>query len=150
MARLKQTIVGVNMSSIALSAAPQQFKQVWLHSVCTIIPTVYISVSILYCSPFILRSFSVHSPFVLRSFSVRSPFVLRSFSVRSPFVLRSFSVRSPFVLRSFSVHSPFVLRSFSVRESENERRTKRDVTITHRCWNEGTAKHKQETNNPEA
>ena len=47
--------------------------------------------------------------------------------------LVSFSVRSPFVLRSFSVRSPFVLRSFSVRESENERRTKRDVTTTHRC-----------------
>ena len=92
------------------------------------------------------RSFSFGSRSVLDRFSIGS----RSSFVHPPFILRSFSVRSPFVLRSFSVHSPFILRSFSVRESENERRTKRDVTTTHRCWNEGTAKHKQETNNPEA
>ena len=38
-----------------------------------------------YCSPFVLRSFSVRSPFVLRSFSVHPPFILRSRSVRAPF-----------------------------------------------------------------
>ena len=84
------------------------------------------------------------SPFVLRSSSVQAPFNLRSTSVQPPFELRSTSVHPPFGLRSSSVQAPFKLRSSSVRESENERRTKGDVTITHRCWNEGTAKHKKE------
>ena len=78
-----------------------------------------------------------------------SHIVLRSFSVRSPFVLRSFSVRSPFILRSFSVHSPFALRFPIGERSEDERKTKGDVTTTHRCGNEGTAKHQQETNDTE-
>ena len=34
-------------------------------------------------------------------------------------------------LRINPVRSPFVLRSFSVRESENERRTKGNVSTTH-------------------
>ena len=66
------------------------------------------------------------------------------FSVHPPFNLRSSSVQPPFELRSTSVRAPFKLRSTSVRESENERGTKGDVTITHRCRNEGTAKHKKE------
>ena len=50
---------------------------------------------------------------------------------------------------SFSVQPPFNLRSGIGERSENERRTKGDVTITHRCRNEGTAKHKKGTNNTE-
>ena len=92
----------------------------------------------------VLRSTSVRSPFNLRSSSVRSPFILRSSSVRAPFELRSTSVRAPFGLRSTSVRAPFKLRSGIGERSEKERRTKGDVTITHRCWNEGTAKHKKE------
>ena len=95
-------------------------------------------------APFNLRSSSVRAPFKLRSSSVQAPFELRSSSVQPPFELRSSSVRAPFNLRSSSVRAPFKLRSGSVRESENERRTKGGVTITHRCWNEGTAKHKKE------
>ena len=75
--------------------------------------------------------------------------VLRSFSVRSPFVLRSFSVRSPFILRSISVRAPFPDRRTNGERSEDQRKTKRDVTTTHRCGNEGTAKHQQETNDTE-
>ena len=88
--------------------------------------------------------FPYRSPFNLRSSSVRAPFKLRSSSVRAPFELRSSSVRAPFNLRSSSVQAPFGLRSGIGERSENERRTKGDVTITHRCWNEGTAKHKKE------
>ena len=69
----------------------------------------------------------------LRSTSVRSPFALRSLSVHPPLILRSISVRAPFNLRSTSVHPPFELRSGIGERSENERRTKGDVTITHRC-----------------
>ena len=69
----------------------------------------------------------------LRSSSVHPPFNLRSSSVRAPFELRSSSVQAPFELRSSSVQAPFELRSTSVRESEKERRTKGNVTITHRC-----------------
>ena len=78
------------------------------------------------------------------SFSVQLPFNLRSSSVHPPFVLRSTSVRAPFELRSTSVRAPFELRSGIGERSENERRTKEDVTITHRCKNEGAAKHKKE------
>ena len=95
-------------------------------------------------APFKLRSSSVRAPFILRSSSVRAPFILRSSSVQAPFNLRSSSVRAPFKLRSTSVQPPFNLRSSSVRapfnlrsgigeRSEKERRTKGDVTITHRC-----------------
>ncbi len=84
-------------------------------------------------SPFALRSLSVHPPLILRSISVRAPFNLRSSSVRAPFNLRSSSVQPPFNLRSTSVHPPFELRSGIGERSENERRTKGDVTITHRC-----------------
>ena len=80
-----------------------------------------------------LRSTSVRSPFALRSLSVHPPLILRSISVRAPFNLRSSSVRAPFNLRSTSVHPPFELRSGIGERSENERRTKGDVTITHRC-----------------
>ena len=86
---------------------------------------------------------------VLRSFSVRSPFVLRSFSVRSPFILRSSSVDPPFELRSISVRAPFGNRGTNGERSKNHRRQNGDVTTTHRCWNEGTAKHPQETNDTE-
>ena len=65
--------------------------------------------------------------------SVRAPFELRSSSVQAPFALRSTSVRAPFNLRSGSVRAPFKLRSGIGERSEKERRTKGDVTITHRC-----------------
>ena len=81
---------------------------------------------------------------VLLSSSVHPPSILRSGSVQPPFNLRSGSVQPPFGLRSTSVRAPFNLRSGIGERSENERRTKGYVTITHRCWNEGTAKHKKE------
>ena len=87
----------------------------------------------------VLVSFSYHPPFILRPSSVRAPFNLRSTSVRAPFGLRSTSVRAPFELRSTSVQPPF-----GNRRMNEEQRTKGGVTITHRCWNEGTAKHKKE------
>ena len=105
--------------------------------------------SLLYIFRIILRSSSVHPPFILRSSSVRAPFGLRSSSVRAPFILRSSSVHPPLILRSISVRAPFGNRRTNGERSEDERKTKGDVTTTHRCWSEGTAKHKKEINNTE-